>query len=567
MLGRGNAAEAHKLGWLLFFRLLLALVSMALIAVTAGEQLKQSSYYPAYTLLVIVCVADLVYLVVYRIRGGSKSFVTIQIGIDIILVTLLILMSGASRSSLSFLYYAVVLAAASLISRRSAVFFASLATVLLSGVTLSYYMANQYGTEVPLVPNEWIELARLNFGSVLGYLVAQGVALHLVGYLAGQLAVRAADVRALYGRILDYMGQGILVVDLKNRILYINREAARLIGITFTSQLTDRRLEDVLPEAGDNKLSNMLSARTDGLGEMRFETSETDTGLKNVEVKTSLLRDSRDRRVGTIIIIADLTLRRRLEESQKRVARLQDIEEMSTGLAHEIRNPLASIRGCTQELGKQEFDDQTNKKLAEIVCRESDRLDKIVNDFLNLTRMKPPVFSRTELDTVLEEVVILLRSREDARDIQILNGVKDKLRTYCDHEQFRQLLLNLGINSLEALDGRGYIKFSARRATLGESSIKGAALTDHALDGCLIEVEDNGHGIEGEDLPKVFTPFYTTKQHGTGVGLAIANKIVAAHKGLIEFDSNSGKGTIVRVWLPLYPRTALRSDDLSWIQK
>jgi two-component system sensor histidine kinase PilS (NtrC family) len=562
MLERRKGSESPNLGWLLASRLLLALFSIALIAITSAEPLKRSSYYPAYTLLIIVCCANLIYLIFYRWRGGSLLFATIQIGIDIFFVTTLMLLSGASRSSFSFLYYAVLLAAATLISKRSAIFFASLATVLLSGVTVSYYLAYQYDAAIPLVSSDWIEMAKQNLNSMLGYLVAQGLALHIVGFLAGQLAIRAADIRALYGRILDNMTQGILVIGHGNRVLYANREAARLLGITFSAQLAQSNVEDVLPAEIKSKIRQVLDPKKKAPGEIHFEISDNNARAKHMDVNTSLLRDSRDRRVGTIILLSDLTLRHRLEESQKRIARLQEIEEMSAGLAHEIRNPLASIRGCTQELGKYAFEDKTNNKLAEIVCRESDRLDKIVNDFLNLAKIKPPVFSRTDLDNLLEEVVILLRSREDARDIQIFNEVSEKMRLYCDPEQLRQVLLNLGINSLEALNGHGFIRFSAKRVNAGQSPKISKGLLDPDFEGYVIEVKDNGYGIKKEILQKVFTPFFTTKQAGTGMGLAIANKIIADHRGLLEIDSEPGKNTITRVWLPLYPRSALRRDKI-----
>ncbi len=557
MFGRRKGADAQKLGWLLLVRLLLALFSIALIAVISGESLTKSSYYPAYYLLVFVCVVDLGYLLIYRLRGGSEVFTALQIGIDVFFVTVLIFLSGASRSPFSFLYYAVVLAAASLISRRSALFFASLATVLLAGVTTSYYLANQYELFLPFVSRDWVERAGMDFGSMLGYLVAQGAALHLVAFLSGQLAVRAADVRALYGPILDNMIQGVLVVDPDDRILYTNREAARLLGITHSAYLVQRKVEEVLPDDNEARLKWNLGFGGEK-GEVGSEASDADSPLKNVDIKTSALRSSRGRKLGTIVLLTDLTLRRRLEESQKRVEHLQEIEEMSAGLAHEIRNPLASIRGCTQELGKQELSEPTNKKLAEIVCRESDRLDKIVNDFLNLARMKPPVFSRTELDSLVDEVVILLRSREDAAEVQILQDVEEKMHIYCDPEQVRQLLLNFGINSIEALDRHGYIKFTAYRDSRKDDTFKNRGLIDPGVEGYVIEVVDNGCGISPEDIPKVFTPFFTTKQRGTGMGLAIANRIVTEHGGLMEVDSEKGKGTSLRLWLPLYPRTALR---------
>jgi len=566
MLERRTVAQSQKLGWLLFARLLLALLSLALIAVTAGEDLKESRYYPAYFLLVAVCFADLLYLMIYRLYGAGESFKTVQIGLDLVFVTLLILLSGGTRSIFSFLYYAVVLAAANIISRRSAFFFASLATVLLAGVTIGYYLANKYNTPLPLVHQTWIEFANLNLNSVLAYLVVQGVALHIVGFLSGQLAVRAADVKALYGRILDDMSQGLVVADKDNTVLYMNREAARLLGLTFSSLIQGRKLENLIPSSKGSNFSKIIDSSMPSAAPLIFETTDEDIVAKNVEVRTTPLRNSRDKRLGTIILITDLALRKRLEESQKRVERLQEIEEMSAGLAHEIRNPLASIRGCTQELGKQSFPDATNSKLAEIVCRESDRLDKIVNDFLNLARMKPPVFSRTNIEKLVEEVVIMLRSRNDIGDVQIMNKVTDKSLMYCDPEQVKQVLLNLAINSLESLEGKGYISFSAVRCNVGNSKLKRANLLDPEIEGYVIEVKDNGCGIDNSNVNKVFTPFFTTKQHGTGVGLSIVYKIITEHNGLIDIESEPGKGTTIFLWLPLYPRTAFRERVETWMK-
>jgi signal transduction histidine kinase len=355
------------------------------------------------------------------------------------------------------------------------------------------------------------------------------------------------------------------VLDLDDRVIYANREAARLLDDTAApTHLLYRKLEDVFPAPRKPHLKELLGHRTNSIAEMRLNGPGADSAAKYIEIKTSALRNSRDRRMGTIILLTDLTLRRHLEESQKRIERLQEIEEMSAGLAHEIRNPLASIRGCSQEFGKQHPDGSTNRKLVEIVCRESDRLDKIVNEFLNLARMKPSSFDRTELRSLVEDVVAFLRSREDSKGVQILNAVPEKLSIFCDREQMRQVLLNLSINSLEALDARGYIRFAARRTDAAGAR---ARLPAEGPDGCLIEVEDNGCGITAENLPKVFTPFFTTKQKGTGMGLAIANKIVAQHKGTIKIDSTPGGNTVVRIWLPLSPRAALWAQELPWTRQ
>ena len=549
---------------LLFIRLLLTFLSIGVIIAYADKFPVPPPFSHAYHLLIGVLLANLIYLVITRSVRRHRLFIAFQIAIDGVAETALIYLTGGPRSPLSFLYYASILSASILISKRGGLLFASAATVFLSGVTISYFLASKLLFSLPLVPHEWVEAAMLNLNTLFGYLVAQSIALHLVAFLSGQLAEKAVNMRFLYGSIIENMAEGLLVTDRSLRIIFANQEAKRLLSPEGQVEITGKRAEDVLPDLKERKIMELLERDALTVTSLQVPVNSENSELE-VEAKISAFRDKRGRSIGKIIILTDLSLRRKLEETEKRTRRLAEIEEMSIGLAHEIRNPLASIRGCTQELGRTKFTDSDTVHLADIVCRESDRLDKIVSDFLNFARMQPPMFARCELARLVDETVTLLRSRTSAAGVEIFTEVPEKLMLFCDGGQVKQILLNLGINSLDALEGKGYIKISAKKRMLSELLGTEQRTTDTiSAEGILIEFEDSGRGIPAEFLQKIFTPFFTTKQNGAGVGLAIVNKIVANHGGFVTVKSTPQRGTLFGIWLPLYPREVRKKTEALW---
>jgi len=556
MFERKQTEIANTVLRLVFIRFLLIFLSIGVIIAYANKFPVPPPFSNAYRLLVGVLLLNIIYLVASRFVRRHRLFIALQIATDGVAETALIYLTGGPRSPLFFLYFASVLSASILISRRGGILFASAATVLLSGVTISYFVPARLHFFLPLVPQEWIEAAGMNINKLLAYLVAQSIGLHLVALLSGQIAERALNLRYLYGSIIESMAEGLLVTDRNARIIFANQEAKRLISPDNQTEVAGKRLEDILPPLKEKRAFEPPEIDTPTVTRFHLPSSADKSGLE-LEAKISPLRNKRGKNLGKIIILRDLTLRRRLEETEKRSRHLAEIEEMSVGLAHEIRNPLASIRGCTQELGRTSFADADSRRLADIVCRESDRLDRIVSDFLGFARIQPPIFAKCEIARLVEEVVTLLRSRENAKGVDVFTEMPEKLALLCDGGQIKQVLLNLGINSLEALQGSGYIKISAKRKPLREAFDTGQRPTDIiSTEGIFLEFEDNGSGIPPEHIQKIFTPFFTTKHNGAGVGLAIVSRIIANHDGYITVRSAPSRGTAFSIYLPLYPRGA-----------
>ena len=243
-------------------------------------------------------------------------------------------------------------------------------------------------------------------------------------------------------------------------------------------------------------------------------------------------------------------LRQEIAVAERRIERLENLQVMALGIAHEIRNPLASIRGCVQELGNSSVDfGHRERTFMDIICRESDRLDETLEEFLRYARPEPVVQSRFDLREVITETVTLLRARDDLAGRQVeWDAPGSPLVVHGSRNRLLQLLLNLGLNALEATDPEG-----------GRTWVEAYEIPqvdDHAASG---EVEivwgDNGNGMSEETQRQLFTPFFTTKATGNGLGLCIVDQIVDEHRGVIEVTSGStevpgGRGTVFRIRLP-----------------
>jgi signal transduction histidine kinase len=326
-----------------------------------------------------------------------------------------------------------------------------------------------------------------------------------------------------------------MAVDRLGEVAFANRQAAALMGLKQApAALVGRGYGEVVPPEVAAMFREALAT-----GE-RIDR-EIKVGDLPVRVEISRVADGHQGTRGVVAMLHDQTLRARMEQMSQRAERFRALLEMSAGMAHEIRNPLASIRGAAQELEGVRFPNEDDRRLLNVVMRESDRLDKIITDFLEYASDRPLDFALVNLPDVLREVAILLEARDADRRMEIVQELPRTLVCRGDADKLKQVFLNLGLNALEAIGERGRLTVRALPA---------GAPADPAREGARVEFEDTGHGIVPEDLARIFDPFFTTKPRGTGMGLAIARKIVQAHDGAIAAESAPGKGTTVRVWLP-----------------
>ncbi|MBI2901167.1 MAG: PAS domain-containing protein [Planctomycetes bacterium] len=540
MQGYEEYRLAGRLKWLMFFRLLFALCGItAVLAVESGfrEPLARA-HLPTYYTFIFACAVNVVYLVAVRTGAPPRRMAVVQLSVDLLIVSALVYLAGPDRL-FTFLYFATVIAAALLISPRAGFVFATAATALLAGATVAYDLAARSGGRLPFVETAvWLEYApRRPF--LTAYLFFFALSLHAVAFLASLLAAEVSRIRVLNDEILHNMAGGVLAVDRYGGVAFVNAQAARLMELPAPEAALGRPYAEALPAPVAATVEHALRGGT------RIER-EISLGKRPVQVLVSYLTEGPGRLRAVVAILNDLTLRRDVERMAQREERFKALLEMSAGIAHEIRNPLASIRGAAQELESTPGANDDDRKLLQVIMRESDRLDKIISDFLEYASEKPLDLEDGDLARILEDTVVLLESREEAKHVEVTRAWTGPIPVRVDSDRLQQVFLNLGINSMEACAERGG-RIVVRAEALTAPPV---TTTGHPRSGVVVEFRDDGPGMAPEVVAGAFTPFFSTKARGTGMGLAIARKIVQAHGGDVTLESEAGRGTTARVWLP-----------------
>lgn len=529
-----------RLKWLMFARLFIALCAMSTI-VLIESRLRQPiplSLLPAYYTLTFAIGINLIYLMLARLKVDLRHLAIVQVLVDLILESLLVYFTGIDRS-FAYLYFATVLSAALLLSPRWAIISASVAASLLAATSLLYFFARHpdplIQLQLPLVHSEVLLRYETRLEFMLPYLFFFALSLHVVAFLAGELIGEVSEVRIMSNEILRNIVGGVAAVDRFGQIVFVNDQATRLMAAGDPQQIQGRRYDEVLPSSVAN-----LIARAQAQEDVVFQTVEIHE--RPIQVAISHLFDEPRKRLrGVLVVLNDMTLHVQMEALAERARRFRALLEMSAGMAHEVRNPLASIRGAAQELHQDPWASEDDRRLLGVIIRESDRLDKIMGDFLEYASDRPLEIEVMNLSQVIQETLLLLQARDIRKRVRLTADVPSSMVCRGSPDKIKAVLLNLGLNALDAVDEGGHVRLKGSRVDRWNGDSKA---------GVLVEVEDNGAGIPKESLPRVFDPFFTTKPQGNGMGLAIARKIIQAHGGGITIESQEGKGTNVKVWLP-----------------
>ncbi len=548
---------------LIGLRLLLATVAIAVLlmqevtGLREGEGLRDLPFFlrPTGMVALIVCVLTVLYGLgakrsIKEPRWAPKLALT-QILMDVALISALVWHTGGTDSQFVVLYLFSICAAAFVMKWNAAIVAAALSTVLFSLVGMLYslgYVPITYAVEFGASAAE-----RARHMPVLGLIkctLLPVCAFFLTAILSGILAKRMALASMLHHEILEGIGEGILVLDAERRVLYHNAEFLRICGVG--SIPGNAKLQALFAASVDEQASGVLEDKFPRRIEISHHRPEG--GIVPLAVRLIPLLDLDGTSLrGMIVAIDDITAEKKMEEYLKHRQRIETMGHLSATIAHEIRNPLASIRGAVQEIGRSVEIPEDKKVLLEIVLAESDRLDQIITDFLRFARMRTPKLELVNLKDTLDDVSLLLKTHPEGKNIELtVDGDSQPLMV--DAEQIHQLMLNLGVNALQAMSGmpRGRIAFRLRQVRLHDAAELRGAESYKRVDrpGVLIELQDSGPGIPDEVSRKIFEPFFTTKPTGTGLGLAIVERIVHAHEGIVTVDSQIGTGTTFRVWIP-----------------
>lgn len=543
--------EAHRREYaeqvrrVLLVRVVIILMCLAILLIY--EEGSPRLLAGAHLAMILATAISAVQLLVFRWVVRLERFVLIGLTLDFAFATALCYLTGGILNAGStVLFFATILEAVLLVSDRAGFIVASAGTVSLTAIAVAYWFGNATSLTLPAVAPQLYEYVPLRWGRITGNLVAVLVAYHGVALLASRLPYRVSTVRILYDEVIERLREGLVAIDKRGHIVLVNREACKMLNWNHSGALVGRRFDEVLRRKEDRAVLDVLARGTDVQAELLLQIRGR-TPMA-VEVTTTVLTDGSGAVRGVVGIFRDLSLKKDLEDAERRVARLEGTEEVAMGIAHEIRTPLAAIRGAVQELTAHAFHDAADRRLGEIVRRESDRLDRLIQDFLDYARMRPPLSGPVEVTQLVTETIDLLRRRPDATNVAI--ECAPPARTFDsrgDADQLRQAFLNIGSNALDALSGKGRLV-----VTFGEAQLplrhQGRVEARKAVE---VAFDNDGPPIAREDVERIFAPFYTTKRGGLGLGLAITQKVLRMHGGTVTCDEGALGGACFRVLLPL----------------
>ncbi len=495
-----------------------------------------------YGILFLIYVLSALY---HYLLGRLKDLVLLaylQVSIDIFLITFLVYLTGGIDSSFSILYHLAIISASIMLYQRGGYLAASLSSILY-GTMLDM----QFYSVLHLVRSQNFTDGQVFYQVIISILSFYAVAL-LTSYLSERL--RSArqelqekshdfeDLRVLQDHILRSVGSGILTVDLQGSITSWNPAAEQITG--YSHEEIKKHWQDIF----GNSIKELFG-RADSLKERSYrlntQITKKDGKISLLGMTASLLRDDANFERGIILTFQDITKLMELEEQMRRQERLATVGSLAAGIAHEIRNPLASVSGSIQLLQGELNLSGDEKRLMDIVVRETDRLNTIITDFLEYARPKNGNLDNVALGPLLNETIMLLKnSLNFSKDVRIECDIDNYIKIKGDAQRLKQVFWNLLINACQAMPDGGAIAVTSSPAVANDD-----------LKMCEIIVADTGQGIAREFIEKIFDPFFTTKTRGTGLGLAIAYRIIDDHKGTISAESEEGKGTRFIIRLPL----------------
>ena len=372
-----------------------------------------------------------------------------------------------------------------------------------------------------------------------------------------QLYTKVEESKRYQEILMNSLTSGVVAVDLNSRITAFNSRAEAILGLPVQDILG--RSITVLPAELREILADTLTERASFSAE---EVVLKTDGTKEVPlaVSSSIFNSADGKTLGALIVFSDLTERKALEVEMRHADRLASLGTLAAGMAHEIKNPLVSLMTFTQLLPEKYFDKEFREDFSKLANEEVKRINCLVEQLLDFARPSSPMFKITDLREILNNTLVLLGSKIHEQGVEVRKEISEEpLMVMADADQIKQVLLNVVINALQAMENKGALTVRVRKVwpeqiTYGTARSGGLAKRVAKIKtqgSAVMEISDTGKGIDPKDLPHLFDPFFSTKESGVGLGLAIAHSIIEEHGGIIDVTSGAGEETTFSISLPL----------------
>jgi two-component system sensor histidine kinase PilS (NtrC family) len=532
------------LGWIYIARL--ALVSAILLA--ALRVWFQASSQD--TLLVVVMFVFAVVVTAASFwythwvgRPPEEAFLYAQVVLDVLLVTGIVHVTGGPESGFAWVYILVISAGALLLPLPGGVLIGALASMV-------YFADLAWGYQGSFTTDVALRIALFSIVALITGLV--GDRLRRAGQALGAVASQLQQLRLDTADILANLSTGVITVTGEGRLAYANPAADALLGVDLRSRLGEPVLEELERVApGMGRILQDAIQHGQSVTRARAHTA-TSRGRTHIGVSTAILRRGHEERPSVTALFSDITDHERLEELKVRTERLEAVAELSASLAHEIKNPLASIRSAVEQLGGDRVSRADRRVLERLVLTESDRLSRLLSEFLEFSGLKMGVRGEVDLTAVVRDCVVAVEQHPDVAGVRLVTHVDPgPITVIGDADLLHRALFNLVLNGAQSAGPGGRVTVSLHDER-DRPRPRGTDI-EHPV---RLSIGDSGKGITDEDRARIFDPFFTTKPKGSGLGLAVVHRAVEAHAGAIFVDKSPDGGAQFTIFLPGAPKGA-----------
>jgi two-component system, NtrC family, sensor histidine kinase PilS len=525
------------LSWLFVGRLVLAIGVLMGAGLVWTERREESSIVSVAAVVALIVTAYGAWKVFLQERVPSNRFLLGQALVDLAVVTTIVHFAGQSQSAFPALYVLVVAAYALLMPPT----WGAVTAVLASGL----FLADAFLSRAD-VPDSAFWAQMFVFNLVFAIVAVLGHRLREAGMEQETLATELKRVRLEADDILHNIRSGVLTVDGFGRLAFINPTAQKLldldgeglIGFPVLDQLKVRSSELWAAVVSGIRNGRKISR---GEGIVMHQAGR----MFPIGLSTTTFRQEAQEAPSVTAIFTDISDLKEVQELHARAERLESVAALSASLAHEIRNPLASIRSSVEQLARSKHADEDERFLAGLIVRESDRLSRILSEFLDFARVRATHFTPVDLHAVVVAVVRLVRAHPDCRADAEIMVEGDRTVLEGDEDLLHRVVANLVLNAVQA--ARGPIQVTVSMASVQAGEIPHGTNLEHAV---RLQIRDTGPGIPSDIRDRLFDPFVSGRPGGSGLGLAIVQRAVEAHRGLVLVDSAPGAGTTFTIFLP-----------------